>query len=107
MPDSIKTLKEKLSENDLKQIMASTSQNMHISNNNSDALDLAGILNTLDGVIDCPSRIVIITTNHPEQLDSALIRPGRCDQIIELKEMQKKHMLMMMSHYFQQKISQY
>ena len=29
-----------------------------------------------DGVVDCPDRIVVMTTNHPEKLDPALIRPG-------------------------------
>ncbi|GLE11334.1 hypothetical protein PINS_up023714 [Pythium insidiosum] len=32
-------------------------------------LNLAGLLNVLDGVIDCPGRIIIMTTNHPEKLD--------------------------------------
>jgi ATP-dependent 26S proteasome regulatory subunit len=41
-----------------------------------DELDLAGLLNALDGVVDCPGRIVVMTTNHPERLDPALIRPG-------------------------------
>jgi hypothetical protein len=44
----------------------------------SDKLDLAGLLNVLDGVVDCPSRILVMTTNHPEKLDAALIRPGTC-----------------------------
>ena len=42
-----------------------------------DKLDLAGLLNVLDGVVDCPGRIVVMTSNHPEKLDPALIRPGR------------------------------
>jgi hypothetical protein len=44
-----------------------------------DALNLASILNIIDGVIDCPERIMIFTTNHPENLDPALIRAGRID----------------------------
>lgn len=32
----------------------------------TDKLDLAGLLNVLDGVVDTPNRIVIMTTNHPE-----------------------------------------
>ena len=36
-----------------------------------------GLLNVLDGIVDTPGRIVIMTTNHPEALDAALIRPGR------------------------------
>ena len=43
----------------------------------SDKLNLSGILNVLDGVVDCPGRIVVMTSNHPEKLDPALIRPGR------------------------------
>ena len=49
-----------------------------------DKLDLAGLLNVLDGVVDCPNRILVMTTNHPEKLDPALIRPGRIDKIIYL-----------------------
>jgi chaperone BCS1 len=43
----------------------------------TDKLDLSGLLNVLDGVVDCPNRILIMTSNHPEKLDPALIRPGR------------------------------
>jgi chaperone BCS1 len=42
-------------------------------------LTLSGILNSLDGVFNNDGRILIITTNHPEILDDALIRPGRVD----------------------------
>ena len=42
-----------------------------------DRLSLAGLLNVLDGVVDSPGRIVIMTSNHPEKLDPALVRPGR------------------------------
>lgn len=43
----------------------------------ADALDLSGLLNVLDGVVDTPGRIIIMTTNTPEMLDPALVRPGR------------------------------
>lgn len=49
-----------------------------------DKLDLAGLLNVLDGIVDCPNRILVMTTNHPEKLDAALIRPGRIDKIVYL-----------------------
>ncbi len=42
-------------------------------------LTLSGLLNAIDGVFTCHGRILIMTTNHPEVLDSALIRPGRVD----------------------------
>jgi mitochondrial chaperone BCS1 len=36
-------------------------------------------LNALDGVVASEDRIIFMTTNHPEKLDSALLRPGRVD----------------------------
>ena len=48
-------------------------------NNSKSSLTLSGLLNAIDGVFTCNGRILIMTTNHPEVLDSALIRPGRID----------------------------
>ncbi len=42
-------------------------------------LTLSGLLNAIDGVFTCHGRILIMTTNHPEVLDAALIRAGRID----------------------------
>lgn len=42
-------------------------------------LTLSALLNVLDGVISPDGLVVIATTNHPEKLDEALIRPGRFD----------------------------
>lgn len=39
----------------------------------------AALLNVLDGIATPDGRIVIMTTNYPERLDAALIRPGRAD----------------------------
>ncbi|EFZ04202.1 BCS1 and ATPase (AAA) domain protein [Metarhizium robertsii] len=44
---------------------------------------LSGLLNTLDGVASQEGRILIMTTNHKERLDQALIRPGRVDEKAE------------------------
>lgn len=46
---------------------------------NKESLTLAFVLNLLDGILETPGRILILTTNHPEKLDSALVRPGRID----------------------------
>ncbi|CAI4213479.1 unnamed protein product [Parascedosporium putredinis] len=45
---------------------------------------LSGLLNVLDGVSSQEGRIVIMTTNRPEALDSALVRPGRVDMKVRL-----------------------
>jgi len=66
-----------------------------------DKLNLSGLLNVLDGVVDTPERIVVMTTNHPEMLDPALIRPGRIDQKLLLGYMKPHNVLAMIGHYFQ------
>lgn len=47
-------------------------------------MNLATILNAIDGVGAGESAIYIFTTNHLEQLDAALIRPGRIDLCLEI-----------------------
>jgi chaperone BCS1 len=47
-------------------------------------LTFTGVLNALDGLATPDGRILFMTTNHREKLDSALIRPGRVDQQYEI-----------------------
>ncbi|CCE79493.1 Piso0_001559 [Millerozyma farinosa CBS 7064] len=39
----------------------------------------SGLLNALDGVTSAEECITFMTTNHPDKLDPALMRPGRVD----------------------------
>ncbi|KAI5780925.1 BCS1 N terminal-domain-containing protein [Geopyxis carbonaria] len=48
-------------------------------------ISFSGLLNAIDGVSSQEGRILIMTTNHIEKLDPALIRPGRVDLKIEFK----------------------
>ena len=43
------------------------------------ALTFSGLLNAIDGVAAQEGRMLFMTTNHPEALDPALVRPGRVD----------------------------
>jgi hypothetical protein len=65
-----------------------------------DKLNLAGILNVLDGVVDSPGRIVIITTNHPEQMDDALFRPGRIDYRYKFESIKEPELLEMIDYFY-------
>ncbi|AYV77294.1 MAG: bifunctional AAA family ATPase chaperone/translocase BCS1 [Barrevirus sp.] len=56
---------------------------------NSDELNLSYLLNLLDGTLCAKNTIFIMTTNHIKNLDPALVRPGRCDIQIELKNCDK------------------
>merc|ERR1711976_778216 len=73
---------------------------------NPDALSLSGLLNVLDGVVDTPGRLVIMTSNHPEMLDPALIRPGRVDKKLMLGYMRAEDVISMLEHYFQDQLSE-
>lgn len=62
------------------------SQRTNINNNpviieedESEKVTLGFILNLLDGILETPGRILIATSNYPDKLDKALIRPGRID----------------------------
>lgn len=40
---------------------------------------LAGLLNAIDGLASRENRVLVVTSNHADQLDAALLRPGRID----------------------------
>lgn len=69
-----------------------------------DELDLSGLLNVLDGILDTPGRIVIMTSNYPEILDQALLRPGRIDRHEVLSYINVESAIDMLEHYFNKKL---
>jgi len=52
-------------------------------------LSLSDLLNALDGVSAQEGRLLMMTTNHMDHLDQALIRAGRVDKKIELPNADK------------------
>lgn len=46
---------------------------------NNAGVTFSGLLNALDGVTSSEETITFMTTNHPEKLDPAILRPGRID----------------------------
>lgn len=49
----------------------------------SGRLSLSALLNIIDGVASQEGRVLVMTTNHIEKLDKALIRPGRVDMMVK------------------------
>jgi chaperone BCS1 len=70
-------------------------------------LCLADILETLDGMVEIPGRLVVMTSNHPEMLDPALLRPGRIDMKIEFKKMTVSNVVDMYKLWFDEDIPQH
>lgn len=58
-------------------------------------------MNILDGIIETPNRIIIMTTNYPEKLDKALLREGRIDINIKLKLFNKKMINELLSSFYE------
>ncbi|KAL3515147.1 hypothetical protein ACH5RR_022049 [Cinchona calisaya] len=57
-----------------------------IRKNKTNQVTLSGLLNFIDGLwSSCgDERIIVVTTNHKEDLDPALLRPGRMDMHIHM-----------------------
>ncbi|KAH8591292.1 P-loop containing nucleoside triphosphate hydrolase protein [Bisporella sp. PMI_857] len=58
---------------------------------NEGHISLSGLLNIIDGVASHEGRVLIMTTNHIEKLDNALLRPGRIDVRIQFELATKLH----------------
>ena len=59
-------------------------QREHNESSKVGGLTFSGLLNALDGVAAGEGRVLFATTNHPERLDPALVRPGRIDRRVEI-----------------------
>lgn len=72
------------------------------SKNDKEEIDitLADILEILDGIVEMDGRMIIMTSNHPEKLDPALLRPGRIDICMEFKRMTRKNVADMYKRWF-------
>jgi len=71
---------------------------------NDDPITLDDILNLWDGIRETPGRLMIITSNHYEKLDPALVRPGRIDITMELMNANHKVIGDMYRHLFHKQL---
>ena len=69
-----------------------------------DKITLSFILNIIDGIRETPGRILIVTSNFYDKIDTALKRPGRIDMEIEMKNASVKTICDMYKHYYNQRI---
>lgn len=63
-------------------------------------MTFSGFLNALDGVASGEERIIFMTTNHPERLDPALIRPGRVDLAVLLDDATPEQAKKLFVHFY-------
>jgi len=64
-------------------------------------LTFSGLLNSLDGVGKAEGQIFILTTNHRERLNPALIRNGRADVHVEFTHASDEQIAGMFTRFYQ------
>jgi hypothetical protein len=68
--------------------------------NRGSSITFSGLINAIDGVASQEGRILIMTTNHVEKLDPALLRPGRCDVNILFDRASREQLRAMYLRFF-------
>jgi ATP-dependent Zn protease len=67
--------------------------------NDDTPIRLDDILNIIDGLRETPGRILILTSNHYDKLDDALVRPGRIDITVSMGKASKQVVQEMYRYY--------
>ncbi len=84
---------------------SSSSSSLLLSSSKTDELiTLDDILNLWDGIRETPGRILVISSNHYNKLDPALVRPGRIDITHELNNASHNIIAEMYEHLFEKPI---
>lgn len=82
-------------------------QEQNENNKEINDLTLGDILEILDGMIEMSRRVIIMTSNHPEMVDPALLRPGRIDISIKFKKMIREDIHNMYKLWFDKPIPEH
>jgi ATP-dependent Zn protease len=80
--------------------------NLAKPNPDDEPITLDDILNLWDGIRETPGRIMCISSNHYQDLDPALTRPGRIDISMELSYVSHKILKQIYEHLFNEKIEE-
>mmetsp|Transcript_14822 Transcript_14822/g.32680 ORF Transcript_14822/g.32680 Transcript_14822/m.32680 type:complete len:1078 (+) Transcript_14822:73-3306(+) len=63
-------------------------------------ISFSGLLNALDGAAAQEGCVILMTTNHKDRLDEALIRPGRCDVHVHIQKASQDQARRMYCRFF-------
>jgi hypothetical protein len=64
-------------------------------------LTMSGMLNAFDGVVGLDNLVILMTTNHPEDLDEAIKRDGRVDNEYLIGELGSKEIFQYMQQMYE------
>lgn len=99
--ESVKVLddaiKDKVKDNILTETRKIISKMVHST---EDKITLDDILNLWDGIRETPGRILVITSNHYNKLDTAIRRPGRIDITLGFENATHNTISEMFTHFY-------
>ena len=70
------------------------------SKKDESGMTFSTLLNSLDGVLHPRGSLIFMTTNHIEELDAALLRPGRVDRMINVGYAKSRQVSLMWEEVF-------
>ena len=70
----------------------------------NESITLSSLLNLMDGIAEDEGRILIMTSNHWNKLDPALVRPGRIDIEIEMGCIDENVLLEYVQNHYNKRI---
>ena len=88
--ESSKKIEENSELNQISKMVDFTCVDIKNKFKDEDEINLSCFLNILDGIVELHGLMIIMTSNHPEKIDEALLRPGRFDFKYEFKKASKK-----------------
>jgi AAA+ superfamily predicted ATPase len=97
--DVIKTIMENEKEED-KKLLSTV-----MKPTDDEPITLDDILNLWDGIEETSGRILVISSNHYNELDPALTRPGRIDVSVEMNNASRKIIAEMYNHLYETQIN--
>lgn len=92
--------RDNLDDDDDKKDGKKKQQIQQLNENGSGKVTLRGLLNALDGVASTEGRIIFLTTNYIDRLDSAMTRPGRVDLKVLIDLPDDDQLFRMFAHFY-------
>ena len=83
-----------------KRLRSETGQSKTMDLDHGSGLTLSGLLNCLDGPTSKDGRIFCMTSNAPDSLDPALVRPGRYDQKVHFGYVSEEVCIKLFEHLY-------
>jgi ATPase family associated with various cellular activities (AAA) len=71
-----------------------------------DPISLDDILNMFDGIREASGRILVISSNHYNKLDDALVRPGRIDLTMKMANASRQTIREMYQHFYKKPMNE-